>query len=229
MPASKVYYTTAQPIPANVIIHTESPLDTSSSLGLILQCPELPFADGQGWSITGFYSYQGHTSDLDDVSSYDTDYNAYVASPAGTITSFGLRLYDNSSHYETEEEITTSGLQYPYHYPVEVIYSFLWEDISQGSLILPSVGDIIIEDIITGDEVINKPHNRRYWSIFSIDPETPIHLYVQPIGSNDLVNIASGLRGPTGATGPTGPTGPVGPSGTANQYSYGDALDILKQ
>ena len=227
MAASKVYYTTHQPISGNLIIDDEVSLSlTAGDPKIVFQMPPIvndSSWDQGAWTLTGSYYTEGGT--WEDISwYYSTDFHGYVADvdKEAAARDIGFRHY----RPDIDRSIGSCPGYSVCRHPVTMMYCFNWADIMENGLVFPKIGDVIIEDIITGDEESDEPRARRHWTISGITNDDPIKVYVMPVNDNNYISLANGLRGPTG---PTGPIGPTGPAGASDLYTYAQVMNILKQ
>lgn len=171
MAAGKVYYTAAEP-QLEPIIRTDEPI-LGSTPRILLVGPDM----GNAISLTG--EMLGEVGGWQPIQwqDYSESYHGYV-SDVGDYDLRNVGFYDGDTWY------TITGVNYsdPCRYKFQQPYYFYWNDIVQSALIIPQIGDIIIQDKITGAEKPYLPTDRYYWSITGIDyQENPIRIYVDQI------------------------------------------------
>lgn len=210
MAVCKTYYTTSQPEITDIRIGSDHlTTDNTRHIQLFSPC-------GTVQSIT--FGYSGLTCTL----SYDNEQQCFYWEDSGahwqtTVDRFFVTLDPGSSPYSITGGVVAQQL---FSKELLVNYSFQWNEIVQGSLVMPSIGDVIVCDNLDTTRGFLQPQSRSYWTVMDFKnwglttdtTETPL-IYVQSWTSNSSGGGSIGPQGPTGPTGPTGATGPTGPKG----------------
>ena len=177
--------------------------------------------------------------------SYDDEKQCFYWEDSGshwgtTIETFSVGWH--GGHYDITGGVVPQQL---FSKELCVNYSFKWDKIVQGSMVMPSIGDVIVCDNLDTTRGFLQPQSRSYWTVMDFKnwgsitdtTSTPL-IYVQSWTSNFSGGGSVGPQGPTGptgatgptgpkgATGPTGPTGATGPAGDSHWY-YWSSTDQL--
>ena len=206
MATSKVYYTVDSPIEPIGVMNSITGVSTTWPYLVLCDNPYLDLSVNNGDTLEYHYDLHAYVGIAEEGGAYFVA--NYFDTPLSTTGNISVTWYN----YKCQRQLFVQD------------YYFNYNDIVQGSIVTPNVGDMIIADNSSPSSPTGfaYPSSRTYWTIFGFSSDYN-KIFVQRI------NGSEGLIGPQGPQGNTGPTGATGPAGTANQYSYNDTLNILKQ